>query len=57
MDVIETVVEWVSRILRMFGLGEGFAAEETSRIGWGKTGQSVTEVGDVSHDLMLLFRP
>ena len=32
VDLVETVAQWISRMLRMFGLGEGGSAE----VGWGQ---------------------
>jgi cysteinyl-tRNA synthetase len=43
IGVIETIALWVSRMLRMFGLGEG----ENLSVGWGKVGQEGVS-GDVS---------
>jgi cysteinyl-tRNA synthetase len=42
--VIETIALWVSRMLRMFGLGEG----ENTSIGWGKAGDAAAGGVDVS---------
>ena len=32
VDLLEAVAQWISRMLRMFGLGEG----ESTDIGWGQ---------------------
>jgi cysteinyl-tRNA synthetase len=48
IGVIQTVAEWVTRMLKMFGLGEGMASSEIGGIGWGKAGVEAAESGDVS---------
>lgn len=37
---IRTIAQWVTRMLNMFGLGEGPAVSSASAIGWGKEGDS-----------------
>lgn len=47
IGVIETIAVWVTRSLKMFGLGEGIAAGANGGIGWGNAGELVAESGDV----------
>ncbi|BEI85886.1 hypothetical protein CcaverHIS002_0601730 [Cutaneotrichosporon cavernicola] len=37
---IRTIAQWITRMLNMFGLGEGPAVASASAIGWGKEGDS-----------------
>lgn len=37
---IRTIAQWITRILNMFGLGEGAAVSSSTAIGWGKAGDS-----------------
>ena len=46
IGVIETIALWVTRMLRMFGLGEG----ENVSVGWGKAGEAAAGVADVCID-------
>ena len=57
VGVIETIAAWVTRALKMFGLGEGIAAGASEGIGWGTAGEGVEESGDVggSSRLTLLY--
>lgn len=45
IGVIETIALWITRMLRMFGLGEG---PDSGGIGWGKEGATQTGTADVS---------
>lgn len=49
IGVIETIAEYITRQLVMFGLGEGGANGETGAIGWGKEGEGMGMSGDVSY--------
>ena len=44
VGLIECIALWISDMLKMFGLGEGFK----SSIGWGKAGQAEAGGADVS---------
>lgn len=44
---VRVVAEWVTRMLTMFGLGEGAAVASAGQIGWGKKGEAAG-AGDVS---------
>lgn len=37
---VRVIAEWVTRMLTMFGLGEGAAASTAGQIGWGKEGEN-----------------
>lgn len=45
IGVIESIALWITRMLRMFGLGEG---PDSGGIGWGKEGATQTGTADVS---------
>lgn len=47
IEPVRVIAEWVTRMLTMFGLGEGSLASNASAIGWGKAGDS-GDSGDVS---------
>ena len=51
IGVVESIAEWVTRMLKMFGLGEGPTAVETGEIGWGKVREDASEAGDVSNEI------
>lgn len=36
---VAVIAEWITRMLKMFGLGEGSALGEQGGIGWGKAGE------------------
>lgn len=36
---VRSIAEWVTRMLNMFGLGEGAAAASAGQVGWGKEGE------------------
>lgn len=44
---VQVIAQWITRMLKMFGLGEGAAAGESEQIGWGKAGEDAG-AGDVS---------
>jgi cysteinyl-tRNA synthetase len=46
VDPVRVIAEWVTRMLRMFGLGEGAYLEGS--IGWGKAGEGSSYGADVS---------
>ena len=47
VDLVETVAQWISRMLRMFGLGEGESAE----VSWGQENKEngATNVRHISY--------
>jgi cysteinyl-tRNA synthetase len=49
---VRLAAEWVTRMLSMFGLGEGAITAAEGQIGWGEKGQEAG-AGDVSHFLWL----
>ena len=48
IGLVSNIARWVSKMLRMFGLGEG----EKSELGWG---QASTEEGDVNVSFLFFF--
>jgi hypothetical protein len=44
---VRLAAEWITRMLSMFGLGEGAITAAEGQIGWGEKGQ-VAGAGDVS---------
>jgi len=44
---VKLAAEWITRMLSMFGLGEGAITAAEGQIGWGEKGQ-VAGAGDVS---------
>lgn len=46
---VQVIAQWVTRMLKMFGLGEGSAVADATAIGWGKEGDSAG-AGDVSRE-------
>lgn len=45
LDVIKVAAEWITRMLLMFGLGEGPVAASGGQIGWGKLNKAATNGG------------
>lgn len=45
IEPVRIAAEWITRMLKMFGLGEGAAIGEAGQIGWGKAGMEA-EGGD-----------
>ena len=52
---VRSIAEWVTRMLNMFGLGEGAAAASVGQVGWGKAGEEAG-AGNVSQTAMSGFR-
>lgn len=50
VDVVEQLASWVGKMLRMFGLGEGPAANSDAEIGWGEERES----GPINKDEILM---
>jgi cysteinyl-tRNA synthetase len=46
VEPVRVVAEWITRMLRMFGLGEGAYTEGS--VGWGKAGEEGSGGADVS---------
>jgi cysteinyl-tRNA synthetase len=51
ISALRTTAEWVTRMLRMFGLGEGQAVLQEGAVGWGE----VTAESDTGVDVSLTF--
>lgn len=51
---VRVVAEWVTRMLTMFGLGEGAASATAGQIGWGQEGEDVG-AGNVSLGCMAMW--
>ncbi|WVF72463.1 cysteine-tRNA ligase [Kwoniella sp. CBS 6097] len=43
---VSTIAQWITRMLKMFGLGEGSAVGDATAIGWGKEGEEGAVSGD-----------
>lgn len=51
IEPVKSVAQWITRMLKMFGLGEGAAIHQDGAIGWGETmkaGQEEQTTVDVS---------
>lgn len=49
LDAIRVAAEWITRMLLIFGLGEGSVAASGGQIGWGKLNKTASN-GGVSLD-------
>lgn len=54
IEPIRNVAEWLTRMLRMFGLGEGSAASQDGLIGWGETSASGGQSGGEDREAILM---
>lgn len=47
---VQVIAQWITRMLKMFGLGEGSAVAEATAVGWGKDGEAAGS-GDLEAQL------
>ncbi|KAK8869958.1 cysteine-tRNA ligase [Kwoniella newhampshirensis] len=48
---VVNIAQWITRMLKMFGLGEGGPVSDASAIGWGKEGDEGAAAGDFESKL------
>ncbi|WVR05035.1 cysteine-tRNA ligase [Kwoniella sp. DSM 27419] len=46
LEPVTAIAQWITRMLKMFGLGEGSAVTDATAVGWGKEGDDAAGSGD-----------
>lgn len=55
IDPLRIVAEWLTRMLRMLGLGEGTAVNQEGAIGWGEVSADSDSAVDVSYLVLVCY--